>query len=299
MSDVKILIVEDEENLAFTLSQALQRASGGEYLVETSHSGREAVPLFATQRYDLVISDLRLPDISGLSLLAKVRELHPTTRTIMMTAFGSEQVEERAHEYTDAYLTKPFNLPEMIQLVKNVIRQTKTDDNPQVMLVENSYPRINNHHDKLRNEVGAPYIMLLDLNGHVLVDNGQPSTVNKSLINALLCNSMAAATEVANAFNEPKPFDLHYYDGENYEIYCRKIDGQMFLALIIDLHANKARMGSVWLSLKQAVANIREETEELDKLNEQSTEMLDDSFNENLEAALSDALFSDNPALFG
>ena len=117
----RILIVEDEKNLALTLSIALKRASNGNFAITVCHHGHDALPLIESQKFDLIISDLRLPDTSGLSLLEKAKFRHPDTRTIMMTAFGSEQVKAQAKLVTNAYLTKPFNLPDMVQLVKQAV----------------------------------------------------------------------------------------------------------------------------------------------------------------------------------
>jgi DNA-binding NtrC family response regulator len=122
MSKADILIVEDERNLAYTLAQALRRTSGEEFTVVICSSAGEALLLLSVQPFDLVISDLRLPGMSGLELLSKVRQDYPDIRTILMTGFGTEQVEAAAKQLTDAYLTKPFDLPDVLHLVQQVIK---------------------------------------------------------------------------------------------------------------------------------------------------------------------------------
>jgi len=288
---VSVLIVEDEKNLAVTLERALLHASNGEFNIVVCHSGGEAASILARQSFNLVMSDLRLPDISGLALLARIRQLNPSVKTILITAFGTEQVETQARHYTDAYLTKPFNLPDMIHLVKQIVQEATADENSQAVLVEDVYEGTAACLEHMRREINAPYAMLIDNNSNVMVDSGTPGQIDNAIMNALLCNSMAAASEVANAFNEPKSFDLHYYDGENYEIYCRKINDDMFLALVVDLHRTQARMGTVWHVLKQTVQDIREQHEELSRMGDRSLEMMHDSFGENVSDALGDALF--------
>lgn len=295
MTHIKILIIEDEENLADALAMGLRFHSQEKFQVIIAHSGAEAAHLLAqqTEPFNIVISDLRLPDISGLALLARVRQMSSRTRTILITAFNSAQIASQAAPYTDAYLPKPFRLQDLLSLVQDVVREITDDENSTAILVEDEYPHIAACLHRLRQDITAPYAMLIDNNGHVMVDSGEPGQINKAILNALLCNSMAAASEVATAFNEPKSFDLHYYDGENSEIYCRKINESLFLALIVDLHRTQARMGTVWHSLKQAVQNIRAQTAELERMEANADDLMNDSFGDNLSAALSEALFSD------
>jgi predicted regulator of Ras-like GTPase activity (Roadblock/LC7/MglB family) len=100
--------------------------------------------------------------------------------------------------------------------------------------------------------------MLLDLYGHTMIDSGNPGTIDKTILNALLISSMAASQELAQAFQEKRAFDMHYYDGERYEIYLRKVNAEIVMALLIDLQQTKTPIGSIRLHLKRAVEGIKE-----------------------------------------
>ena len=121
MDQRTILIIEDEPNLARTLSRALQLGSDGLYDIMTIDSAELAYPLFAEQRFDLVISDLKLPGEDGLTLITKIKEISPETQTILMTGYGSDEVEGRADRLTEGYLTKPFDMLELLDMVQRVI----------------------------------------------------------------------------------------------------------------------------------------------------------------------------------
>ena len=121
MDQLRILIIEDEQNLARTLSRALQLGSDGFYEVETIDSAEMAYPILSAQRFDLVISDLRLPGEDGLTLITKIKETSPETQAILMTGYGSDEVEERAVRLTEGYLTKPFDMLELLDMVQQVI----------------------------------------------------------------------------------------------------------------------------------------------------------------------------------
>jgi len=262
---VRILIVEDERNVATTLAHALQRASAGAYAVEVCFSAVEAVQRLEAVEFELVISDLRLPSpsgrlpaASGLDLLAMVRRDHPHTRTILMTGFGSEEVEATARQTTDAYLTKPFNLPDVVRLVRRVVRHPESGAGAHVVVVDDELGDLSRHLNELRAEVGAEYVIVLAANGQTLAESGNPGRVERAALNALLCSGMAASGEIARAFSEPHAYDLHYFDGQHSEIYVRKLNENVLLALILELHADSPRMGAVWLALKRTLERVRE-----------------------------------------
>jgi CheY-like chemotaxis protein len=80
----RILIVDDYEDIVFCLKEGLIGAVNG-YEVETACSGEEALAAMAAQPFDLVITDLQMPDIDGLALIQQVRERYSRTSLILMT----------------------------------------------------------------------------------------------------------------------------------------------------------------------------------------------------------------------
>ena len=89
------------------------------YEIDTAMNGREALLKLEKATYDLLITDLRLPDISGMDVLEEVREKYPDTGIIMITAFGSIKNAVRALKSgAFDYITKPFNLDEIELVVK-------------------------------------------------------------------------------------------------------------------------------------------------------------------------------------
>jgi hydroxymethylpyrimidine pyrophosphatase-like HAD family hydrolase/CheY-like chemotaxis protein len=116
-----ILIVEDSLGVSRALRQALSLPQGGGYQVEVCDSGEAAMERLQDTSFDLLISDLRLPGMNGLELLDRAHHTDSQMRSVLITAFGSPQVEERARHLADAYLPKPFRLQEMIRIVQRVL----------------------------------------------------------------------------------------------------------------------------------------------------------------------------------
>jgi len=119
----RILIVEDSLGVARALHRALGLHQDGVYRVETCESGELALARLHEREFDLLISDFRLPGIDGLELIRRAQQIKPEIRTILVTAFGSPEVEEEARKVTQAYIPKPFRLNDIIRVVERVLSE--------------------------------------------------------------------------------------------------------------------------------------------------------------------------------
>jgi len=126
MGALNILLVDDDRNLATTLSYGLGKAMGNAISVAVCFSGPEALSMLATQRFDVAISDFNMPGASGLELLNKIRQDHREMILIMITAYGTDALEEEAHRLGFGYITKPFELPRLVQFIQGLIRGAET-----------------------------------------------------------------------------------------------------------------------------------------------------------------------------
>ncbi len=111
-----ILVVDDEESIRDLCARVLARAG---YAVVTAPSGEEAVVRLAQDSFDLLISDIRMPGISGLEVLERAKATFPQIRVVLITGFGTPQMLTRAQQSgADRILTKPFNPIELLAAVR-------------------------------------------------------------------------------------------------------------------------------------------------------------------------------------
>jgi len=123
----RVLIVEDELVLAKNLRSKLT-AHGLEAVI--ANSAEEALKVFGTIMPDLVLLDIRLPGIDGLTLLPKLKAESPSTNVIVMTAHGSERVAVDAMRAgAFEYLTKPVDLDELLLVVNRALEHQQLADN--------------------------------------------------------------------------------------------------------------------------------------------------------------------------
>ena len=117
----RILIVDDEASVLFILHDALARL-GGHYEIVTASKGREALGKVEAKAFDLVITDIRLPDIGGVELTRNVMELHPHTSFIWITAYSCREIRSEAAKLGVPYcLDKPVEVGDIRQLAREVL----------------------------------------------------------------------------------------------------------------------------------------------------------------------------------
>ncbi|MBU0520344.1 sigma-54 dependent transcriptional regulator [bacterium] len=138
-SQLRILVVDDEELVRDFLKEALIRRS---YDVDIAEDGKKAKIILQENTYDLVLTDLKMPGISGLELLRYIKAHHPDTQVIMITAYGTiENAVEAMRLGAFDYVTKPFTSGEIDLVVEKAIEHRRLVD-------ENRY---------LRNELSSKY----------------------------------------------------------------------------------------------------------------------------------------------
>jgi signal transduction histidine kinase len=135
----KILIVDDEPNVLLTVG-AILRQEG--YEINTVASGAEAIAVIHQHHYDLVLTDLKMPGVSGLEVLEEVRNCSPDTVTVMMTGYGSldsalEAVQLGAYEY----LLKPAEVADLKAAVRRALERKRLSEIDALYRITNSLTR--------------------------------------------------------------------------------------------------------------------------------------------------------------
>jgi two-component system response regulator PilR (NtrC family) len=118
-----LLIVDDERSMREFLGIYLRREG---YRIETASGGSEALAALKVRAFDVVITDLRMPDADGLQILAEAKRLHPDTEVIVVTAFSTTEtaiaaMKAGAHDY----LTKPFKIDEVSLVVERAMEKRR------------------------------------------------------------------------------------------------------------------------------------------------------------------------------
>jgi two-component system NtrC family response regulator len=122
----RLLVVDDEAHQREMLSGILHRAG---YAVETVATAAEALGALETGRFDLLLTDQKMPGMDGLTLLERVQALEPGLPVILMTAYGSVSEAVAAMQKGAAdYLTKPFEREELLLVLEKALRQQRLEE---------------------------------------------------------------------------------------------------------------------------------------------------------------------------
>lgn len=121
-----ILIVDDEQDIREMLSEWL-RAWG--YRPLEAEDGPEALHILRQEHVDLVLSDLRMPQMNGVELLSRIKEIKPETSVLILTGFGTvENAVEALKLGADDYVLKPFDLEDLQRKITLALNEQQKRD---------------------------------------------------------------------------------------------------------------------------------------------------------------------------
>jgi len=195
----EILVVDDEANICFILDQLLTDEG---HAVTTASSGEAAFELYQEHHYPLLIIDIRLPGMSGLELLAKIKQINPDAQVVVMTShasfdYAAEALRSGAYEF----LLKPFDNLELV--TATIARATE-----KIEIIEGNKALV----EKLKHDASE----LEDIN-KVLMDlsirDGLTGLFNHRYVNAYL------QTELARARRHEKIFSVLFLDIDKFKRY--------------------------------------------------------------------------------
>ena len=146
---MRVLIVEDEPRLAENIARSLRESAG--YAVDVAADGQEGLFLAESNTYDVVLLDLMLPKMDGMQLLTRIRQAGQLTPVLVLTARDDkESVVALLNAGADDYLTRPFDLGELLARAKALIRRGKGQPSPLLTRPTSQLLRLSSCVSKLR-----------------------------------------------------------------------------------------------------------------------------------------------------
>ena len=116
----RILLAEDDQAMRTYLERALSKAG---YHVDAVDRGTEAVPLLETQHYDLLLSDIVMPEMDGIELAQRCNEISPQTKVMFITGFAAVTLKASREQPQAKVLSKPFHLRDLVLEVERVLQE--------------------------------------------------------------------------------------------------------------------------------------------------------------------------------
>ncbi len=121
----RILIVDDDENIRKVLVTILEEEG---YDVESVDTAKKAIEATKRKFYNIALIDIRLPDMEGIALLAKMRETTPKIRKVVITGYPTLQnAVEAVNRGADAYITKPFDMDKVLATISRQLKKQEEE----------------------------------------------------------------------------------------------------------------------------------------------------------------------------
>ena len=122
---IRILVIDDDENIRKVLTTILEDEG---YTVESVGTAKKAIERTRRRFYNLVLIDIRLPDLGGVELLTRIKDTTPRMRKIIVTGYPTLQnAVEAVNRGADAYVIKPFDVKKVLNAIKEELRKQQEE----------------------------------------------------------------------------------------------------------------------------------------------------------------------------
>lgn len=120
-NDIKILIVDDDKSVCESLKRILE---GQEFSVFTAENGKEGKEILSKKEINVILLDIRLPDVDGIELLSEFKDLYPNIEIILITAYASiKNAISAINKAAFGFIEKPFEFPQLVALIKQAFEK--------------------------------------------------------------------------------------------------------------------------------------------------------------------------------
>jgi CheY-like chemotaxis protein len=222
MMDRNILLVDDQRDILRLLHSTLDMLKNAEVKIFESPSGEEALLESTRHKVDLLISDYKLPGMSGLELMHKVRVRHPEAKVILISGLTDRKVrEEMLNAGALAVFDKPIPLADFLDvverglgLVQTIFPAEKTDGK-----IEERHARLSDLLANFRQDIKAEAVFLLNDRGHVQARTGKmrDDSMEVSLISTLMAIH-GASLKVARLNHQETLDSYHVFSGGDHDM---------------------------------------------------------------------------------
>jgi CheY-like chemotaxis protein len=219
--------------------------SGRGYIVIDVTSGEEALMELARGPVDLLVTDVRLPGISGIDLLGKVRQQNPQARAILITGAPTDEVQAEAEALgVVAFLRKPLATSFFLEAVDSALRPAGTAA-PPVVSRGTEEPHLAERLARLRRELGAEAAFLIGENGRIAVRAGDLINLDLDASLPSLMAAFSAGLKVSSLLGSQSPGNFQHFDGDTHEFYLANVGTEYALLIVFRGKQEAGQMGAV------------------------------------------------------
>jgi CheY-like chemotaxis protein len=252
MSSYHILIVDDQKDVRRVLISGLQTLGQKLDVIEVP-SAEEAMLLAPRRTFDLIVTDVRLPGISGLDLVRRLRTFNPNLKLILITGLSDRQTRKQVEEAgTFAFFYKPIEMGDFLDAVERALGLVETAFAPAPLVVElpKRQAEINEHAEKkvaepptqpaplaplsiLKEQLSVLAVLCLEESGQIVSQAGDFSEIGaQSVVLRALISVAQANQKLSQSMSRPVPDYLLVLDGIGYHLCLAPVGLKHLLVLV-------------------------------------------------------------------
>jgi FixJ family two-component response regulator len=232
-----ILIVDDQHEVRRMLRAGIETLDP-EFQVLDLPSAEESLVVISMQPVDLLVTDIRLPGISGLELMQKIRKRNPGLKVIVITGLLDPDLLSQVKQAgAEAFFTKPIQMTAFLDAVGQALDFERLGRPLETSLKTKahtalSFPERLTH---LRHELNAVAVVLIDERGETLAQTGElPRGEIESLLVPALASVLSAGTRVAISLKKAVPENLLLFKGNRYNLCVSTAGSSYALIVLVD-----------------------------------------------------------------
>jgi DNA-binding response OmpR family regulator len=263
MANVKQILLVDDHFEMLEFLRSMLELSGQDYEVLAVPSAEEGLLELQRTNFDLLITDVRLPGMSGFDLVRRVRKLRPNMATIMITAYSTAQGRKEAEVLNVyRYFTKPLDTDAVLAAVYAALYGETAEPPTNTVFPHPSSPtavstRVQHRLNSLRADTGATGLFLANLDGKILYRaSSNNRDINLDELVAVVTRNIENNFNLAQTLGGEVPFTIQYHAGTAYELYNANIGRRYFIAMYFDVTSRRGRIGTIWVFAQRAIKDL-------------------------------------------
>jgi DNA-binding NarL/FixJ family response regulator len=262
MADVKRILVVDDHFEMLEFLRSMLELSNQEYKVLGVPSGEEGFLEMRRTPFDLLITDLRLPGMSGFELIRKVKASYPDMPMIMITGYSSDQGKGEAQALgVFRYFQKPLDTDALLAAVQLALYGEPVVEAGDESLADEdiSLPgEMSRRLEMLRSDTGARHIILTAQSGQILFQSGNGVEVEMTAVASVMAANLRGSFDLSNLLGSDQPFTIQYQAGQRIDLYSANVGQRYLLGLFFDAQSRRGRIGTVWVFAQRAIKDMLE-----------------------------------------
>jgi CheY-like chemotaxis protein len=263
MAKYRILILDDLFEVRRMFAEWL-KTLGRDFEVVEIRSAEEALLVASYQPVDLLVTDVRLPGMSGLELVGRIRKRNPNIKIILFTGLTEPDIRRRVAEANvDAFFYKPIEMADFLDAVERCLGVVKTMFPMEPVAEEPGLPSppaptLAERLSSLYQELKAIGVIFMDDQGYVLAQAGDlPDAPTESMLITSLLSALGASARVTPLMGLSTPENLLYFTGARYNLWLAPVGQTHALLIATDKAVQANRMAHISRGVFSAVRDLQ------------------------------------------